>query len=116
MNGVALDPDVAIAVLNQLALVAFVTLLGAGLFGLLRRLRLYFAAEQPVPVIMKRDVALLGALALIGLEAMALRSLNLVLDGWPRFVYVAQTDIILFAAVLYWVKIELFDIDDPEVK
>ena len=111
--------DLVIDVINQIVLFSFVALIGAGLFGLIRRLRLYFAAQEVVPVLLKRDVVLLGALALIGLEAFTLRALGIVvadLEDGARLVYTLQSDIIIFLAVLYWVKVELLDVDDPGVK
>lgn len=113
-----LEPQSVQEALNVVALLIFVTLLGAGLFGLLRRLRLYFIAQESVPILMRRDIVLLGALALIGLESMGLRALGVALqeNSWERVVYSAQQDFILLSAVFYWVWVELFDIDDPEVK
>jgi hypothetical protein len=99
--------------LNIVALVTFVGLIGAGLFGLLRRLALYATAEMAVPVLLKRDVVLLFALSVVGMEALGIRGLGIVLDAWPRVAYVAQQDLVVILAVAYWVKVELRDVDDP---
>jgi hypothetical protein len=111
-----MTPDVALDILNTIAFITLIGLLGAGLFGLARHIRLYWAAQMSVPILLKRDVALLSALAVIGLETMTLRVLGVgQLEGWVRVAYVAQADIILLWAIIYWVKIELFDVDSPSV-
>ena len=113
---VDLDPRLIVDVLNLVTLGVFLVLLGAGLFGTIRRLRLYFAAHEPIPVLLKRDIVLLTALATIGVEGLILRTLGIVPEGWFRVLYVAQIDVILILAVFYWVKVELQDVDDPGVK
>lgn len=116
MIDVDFDPRVVVDILNLATLGIFLVLLGAGLFGTVRRLRLYFAANEPIPVLLKRDIVLLTALATIGTEGLILRTLGIIPDGWWRVLYVAQVDVILILAVFYWVKVELQDVDDPGVK
>lgn len=112
-----MDPISVLDAVNGVALLVFTALLGSGIFGMIRRLILYQRAAEAVPVILKRDLALLGALAFIGLESLLLRALNIgTLDGWTKVLFVSHWDVILIAALLYWVKVELFDIDNPNVK
>lgn len=112
MNLVATAQDV----LNVSTLITFVALLGSGLFGMARRLVLFARAEQPVPVLMKRDIALLSALAILGIEQLGLRALGInQMDDLERLIYSLQQDFIVLLALAYWVKVELFDVDDPNV-
>jgi hypothetical protein len=108
--------QLATEVINAVTLLLFTALLGSGLFGILRRVILYKRAKVRVPVIMRRDIALLGSLALIGLESMLLRALNVDLQANPplRLAFVAHWDIVLVLGLGYWVKIELWDVDDPD--
>lgn len=109
-----MDADKVLVVLNSFGLILFTVLLGSGVFGVLRRAILYRRAKETLPVLIRRDVVLLSALATIGLETLALRALGVTqLDGWPRVAFVLQSDIILISALVYWVKVELWDIDDP---
>ena len=111
-----IDFKLATELLNAVTLLVFTALLGSGLFGILRRVILYKRAKVRVPVIMRRDIALLGSLAVIGLESMMLRALNVNLtDNAPlRFFFVAHWDLILVIGLGYWVKVELWDVDDPD--
>lgn len=111
-----IDFGLATNLLNAVTLFVFTALLGSGLFGIIRRVILYKRAKTRVPVIMRRDLALLGSLAVIGLESMLLRALNVDLSRFPelRFFFVAHWDIILVIGLGYWVKVELWDVDDPD--
>jgi hypothetical protein len=111
-----IDFKLATDLLNAVTLLVFTALLGSGLFGILRRVILYKRAKVRVPVIMRRDIALLGSLAVIGLESMMLRALNVDLSANPtlRFFFVAHWDLILVLGLGYWVKVELWDVDDPD--
>jgi hypothetical protein len=113
-----MNPDITAltALLNALTLLVFTALLGAGLFGILRRVILYKRAKARVPVIMRRDIALLGSLGLIGLELLLLRAAGIDLMEFPvaRLVFVIQSNAILITGLGYWVKVELWDVDDPD--
>ncbi len=112
-----LDPDAVASTINAVALLLVTLLVGSGIFAMVRRGSIYRAAHKDIPVIMKRDVALLGALAFIAVEAGILRMLHPdPLVGWQRTFNVAVQSAIVVIALAYWVKVELFDVDDPDVK
>jgi hypothetical protein len=108
-----LDPEVVLRVLDTIALLLFIALLGAGLFALLRRLRLYFVAGIPVPTPLRSAIVLGVALAVIGLEALGLAVLGAQPEDWALVAFRFQRDVIVLSAVFYWVKVELYDVDDP---
>lgn len=103
-------------VLNVATLTLFVALLGSGLFGMIRRVILFQRASEAVPVLMKRDIGLLAGLAIVGLESLGLRALGItqMLD-LERLLYTAQQDLAILIPLAYWVKVELWDVDDPNV-
>ena len=105
-----------IAIVNFVALLAFVGLSGATLFAMVRRLVLFRRAEQPLPVLLKRGLVLIGALLIIGLELALLRVLEVTLapDSLERLVFIVQSDLIILTALGYYTKVEIFDIDDPD--
>lgn len=114
-----MTPESVLSAVNAIALLAFTMALGSGIFGMLRRVILYDRAGEAVPVILKRDLALFGALAFIGLESLILRAANIDITDQitiVRLAFAVHWDVILLAALLYWVKVELFDIDNPNVK
>lgn len=111
---VDITAEQALAILNGISLLMFTALVGSGLFGILRRVILYRRAKALVPVIMRRDIALLGSLAIIGTESLVLRALNVVFEGWARVGFIAHYNLILLVALGYWVKVELWDVDDPD--
>ena len=103
------------AIVNWVALVIFLLLLGATLFSMARRMYDYRTAGVPFPVLLKRGFVLFAALGLIGAEAVALRALGIVLEegSVERLAFTVQYDLILLGALAYYTKTELFDIDDP---
>lgn len=105
----------ALGVVNFVALVIFLGLVGAILFSMARRLKDYHTAQLPVPVLLKRGFVLFFALALMGGEVIVLRalSINLLDDPVARLLFTIQSDIILLGAFGYYAKAELFDVDDP---
>lgn len=113
MDDTALE---ALRVVNFVALILFLALVGAILFSMARRLRDYRIAKMPVPVLLKRGFGLIVALAVIGGEAAFLRVLGVDLSADPmlRLIYVTQSDVILLAALAYYAKVELSDMDDPD--
>lgn len=104
------------AIVNGIALVIFLLLLGATLFSLARRVYDYRMAGLPLPVILKRGFVLFLALGIIGAEATALRVLGVHLEDGSveRLFFTVQYDVILLSALAYYTKTELFDIDDPD--
>jgi hypothetical protein len=111
-----IDLDVAVPALNFLGLVLFLILLGAILFSMSRRVIDYRHAKEPLPSILKRGVALFGALAILGGEALIMRVLGIELgeNTTERFIYLTQFNIILLGAMGYYAKVELLDIDRPD--
>jgi len=107
-----------LAVLNVASLAAFMGLLGAGLYGMIGRFRLYMQAREPIPILLKRDLILVGSLALIGAEALGIRALGIDLSEptWLRVAFILQQDVLLLGALAYYVKVELADIDDADVR
>ena len=105
----------AISLVNGVALVIFLVLLGATVFSMLLRVRDYRRARAPLPVILKRGLVLFGALSIIGAEATALRVLGVTLPegSIERLTFTVQYDVILLGALAYYAKTELFDVDDP---
>jgi uncharacterized membrane protein YhaH (DUF805 family) len=111
--------DIAIAaltVVNFVAFVFFLALLGAILFSMARRLHDYRLAKLPVPVLLKRGFVLFAALAVMGGETAILRVLGISLADDPilRLIFTLQSDVILFTGLGYYAKAELFDVDDPD--
>jgi hypothetical protein len=102
------------AFINALALLIFVVLVTACLFGMIRRAILYRRAEKPLPVVLRRDIALFGGLAVAVLELLAVRAFGIQFLEWTRLVFVIQWDALLLGGLAYWVKVELFDVDDPD--
>lgn len=103
--------------INLVALLCFVLCIGAGIFGMVRRVILFQRAEERVPVILRRDLGLFVALSVIGLESLGIRALGINLAEMPdlvRLLFAVHWDIILISALLYWVKVELWDVDDPD--
>lgn len=112
-----IDWGALLPILNLTALFLLVALLGAGIYGMVRRFVLFRRAQKNIPSILRRDLMLFGALALVGLESLGLRALGVDLteaDPFVRFLFVAHWDAILLAAFAYWVKVELLDVDDPD--
>lgn len=103
-------------IVNGVALVVFLMLLGATLFSLGRRIKDYRTAGLPLPVILRRSFVLFAALAVIGAEAVAIRALDVALEegSLERLAFTVQYDLILLGALAYYTKTELFDIDDPD--
>jgi hypothetical protein len=113
-----MNHDIAIVlidIVNFVAAILFLGLLGAVLFSMARRLRLYKQAELPVPVILKRGFVLFAALALLGFETLLIRAIGIDLanNSVLRLAFIVQSDIIMIGAFAYYAKVELFDIDDP---
>lgn len=111
-----IDWSAVLAPLNAVALLVFTALIGAGIFGMVRRIVLFHRAEKPIPLILKRDLGLFGALAIIGMESLILRAAGISLaeaDPFIRVVFAAHWDLILIVALAYWAKVELWDVDDP---
>lgn len=110
------DPTVVAVtgVVNAVALVAFLVLLGACLFSMTRRILDYRRAQLPLPTVLKRGLVLFAALALIGGEAALLRAAGIVLEdgSLERLLFTVQSDLILLTALGYYTKAELFDLDD----
>ena len=67
----------AIAIVNFVALLAFVALSGATVFAMLRRLVLFRRAGQPLPVLLKRGVVLMGALLMLTTSLLCARAWRL---------------------------------------
>jgi len=103
-------------VVNGLAAVLFLLLVGAVVFSMLRRAVDYRRAELPLPVLLKRSLAVFLALIVLGGESVGLRTLGITLPegSLERLGFVAQADIILILALAYYAKAELFDLDDKE--
>lgn len=108
------DIGEAIKVLNAVGLACFLFLLGAIMFSLLRRLRLYRAAQQRPDPILRRGIAMIGALAIIAGETFVLRFLGVTFDeaSIERFLFILQADAIALTALAYYAKTE-YDLDDP---
>jgi hypothetical protein len=104
----------ALALVNAVALLIFVVLVTSCLFGMIRRAILYQRAENRLPVVLRRDIALFGALAVAVLELLAIRAFGIEFLPWTRLVFVLQWDALLLTGLAYWVKVELFDVDDPD--
>lgn len=104
-------------VVNFVALIAFLLLLGATLASMLRRVVLYRRAGRALPILLKRGIVLFGALTILGGEAAALRAAGIDLTASPflRLLYVMQANVVLLGALGYYAKVDLFDVDDPEV-
>lgn len=113
MNEIAIA---ALDIINFVALLLFVALTGAILFSMGRRLVDYRVAKMPVPTLLKRGFVLFGALAVMGGEIAVLRVLGVSLADDPvmRLLFTVQSDVILFTALGYYAKAELFDVDDPD--
>lgn len=111
------DIEMVTQAVNAVASFVFLLLVGAILFAMIRRVRFYRAAGNPVPVLLKRGLALFGALVVIGGEGVMLRFLNIRLTegSLERLAFTIQADLILLGALLYYAKTELFDVDDPEL-
>jgi hypothetical protein len=109
-------PSDILLIVNGLASVLFIALIGAGVFAMARRIILYTQARLPVPVVLRRDFGLFAALALITVEGAILRSAGIELVDWGKVVYVSQQAVVAAVALGYWVTIELFKVDDPKVK
>jgi CDP-diglyceride synthetase len=105
---------VALALINALALLVFVVLVTACLFGMIRRVILYQRARQRLPVVLRRDLALFGALAVAVLELLAVRAFDIQFIEWTRLAFTLQWDALILGGLAYWVKVELFDVDDPD--
>ena len=114
----AADLNGLLAVINGIALVMFLMLLGAVLFSMVRRIRFYRVAQEPIPVLLKRGIGLFLAFTIVVAEGLVLRVLGIDLtdDGYElgRLLYTVQADAILVIGLGYYAKTELFDIDDPE--
>lgn len=111
-----MNPDLALAIINGIGLLTFTGLVGAVVALLVRRGYTYMVARQTLPVILRRDLVLFTALSVVGLESLLLRATGTVLEGWARVFFVAHWDFVLVAALVYWVRVELNDIDNPSVK
>lgn len=109
-------PEIALAtgIINLIASIVFLVLLGAVVYSMLKRVRDYRLAGEPLPLLLKRGVVLFGALALIGGEAVVLRVLNvsMPMGSVERLLFVLQADLILLGAMAYYAKVELVDLDD----
>ena len=109
--------DILLPIVNFVALVAFLVLIGAILASMVRRVVLYRRAGETLPIILKRGIVLFGALAILGGEAAILRVLGIDLTTSPfiRLLYTVQANVVLLTALAYYAKTDVFDIDDPRV-
>jgi hypothetical protein len=111
-----MDPSQIVVLVNGIGLILFTVLVGAILGLLVRRAQFYALARKTIPVILRRDLILFGALSIVGVETLLVRAAGVVFESWTRLAFVLHWDIILIGALIYWISVELNDIDDPEVK
>lgn len=107
-----------LAVVNFVALVIFLILLGATLASMGRRVYLFRQAGKALPIILKRGLVLFGALTILGGETALLRAAGIDLTETPflRLLYTVQANIVLLGALAYYAKTDLFDLDDPKME
>lgn len=105
-------------VVNIVASILSLGLIGAILFSMLRRVIAYRKAEQGVPTLLKSGISLFLALSIIAVQTIVIRLLSITLppDSLERLVYITETDVIVIGALVYYAKAELFDVDDPDKK
>ncbi len=103
-------------VLNIVAATTFFTLAGATLFSMLRRVHLYRQAKLPLPALLRALIVLFASLVVVGGTGAVLRALGVQMEPGTieRFAYTAFVDAVLLSALLYYTKVELFDLDDED--
>lgn len=104
----------ALQILNLLAFMTYLVLSGVILAVLISRYNLYRRAKERIPVLLKRDIVLFGAIVILFGESLLIRSMNITIfiaDDWPRLVFILQQNIIGIGALVYWAKVELTDLN-----
>ena len=103
--------------INLLAAVVLVFLLGALVFTLVRRAYLYRKAGWSLPLLLRRNLILFGALGFLVGESVILRAVGGTLFTAPsllRLLFILHYDVIVVLAFAYYLKTEITDIEDPE--
>lgn len=103
--------------INQIAVVALLVVLGGLLTVLGRRVYLYRKAGWSIPLLLKRNLVLFGGLGGLVAESILLRAWLPDLFTGPtllRLGFVLHYDIIVIILFLYYLKVEAFDIEDPQ--
>jgi hypothetical protein len=110
--------DTLTAIVTTGGFLIFLVLLGLGVGAMIRRILLYVQTGHRVPIILRRDFGLFLALSWVFGGAALLRFLNIVLEpgSVERLLFIVQQYLVGLIALGYWVKVELFDVDDPTVE
>lgn len=103
-----------IDVVNFLVLAALIVLGGLILFSLLRRLNRYRQAKMRPDPILRRGLALVGGLFLLGIELAIIRRLEIVFEpnSWERLVFIIQSSLLVLVPLGYYAKVE-YELDGP---
>ena len=104
---------------NAIAFVAFVGLLGLAVVRMLIRMLFFRRIGRTASILLRRDLALLGALLVVFGSVAFIRFFQwdvFLEHGWPRLLYIAASDILAIGCLAYWVWAEYFVIGKPPPK
>jgi hypothetical protein len=110
--------DTLTALVTSVGFIVFLVLLVLGVGAMIRRILLYVRTGHRVPIILRRDFGLFLAFLWVFGSTALLRFLGITLEegSIERLLFILQQNIVGLIALGYWVKVELFDVDDPSVE